>query len=92
MVDASPTARAWIDGFLNGSEPTAVDMYGPGVLDDEDDSRWDRWRAAIAAYRRTGKLPHQAWRPLLPFSAGVTLPLSVWALVGDEVWTWDARQ
>lgn len=90
VTEATDSAKAWMAGFLAGSEPTAVDMFGVGILDAEDDDpRWDRWRSALADYRRTGDWPHEPWDHLLPIPDDVNLPAYVWTVRGDEVWQWD---
>ena len=89
VTDATDSARTWIAGFLAGSEPAAVAMFGVGILDaEDDDSRWDRWRSALADYRRTGDWPDEPWEHLLPIPDGVDLPAYVWTVRGDEVWQW----
>jgi hypothetical protein len=88
VIDASDVARAWIDGFLAGSEPSATSMFGVGILDDDEGPRWGRWRAAIADYRRTGEWPHEPWAHLLPLPDGADVPPHVWTVRGDEVWRW----
>lgn len=90
VTDASVLARAWIAGFLAGSEPEPNDMFGPGMVDAaDDDPRWNRWRSAIAEYRRTGSWPHAPWTYLLPIPAGADVPDYVWTVRGAEVWRWD---
>lgn len=90
VTDASDSARAWIAGFLAGSEPTAAEMFGVGTFDaDDDDPRWDRWRSAVDNYRRTGDWPHAPWGHLLPIPQGADIPSFVWTVRGDEVWQWD---
>jgi hypothetical protein len=77
------------DGFLAGSEPAADAMFGVRIFDAEDDDpRWDRWRSALADYRRTGDWPHAPWEYLLPIPRGADIPSHVWTVRGDEVWQW----
>ena len=93
VTDATDLARAWIAGFLAGSEPAPVAMFGVGIFDVEaDDARWDRWRSALAEYRRTGDWPHEPWEHLLPIPDGIDLPPYVWTVRGDEVWQWQRLQ
>jgi hypothetical protein len=62
VTAASEEAKYWMDGFLTGTQPRAVDMFGLAIHDAEDsDPRWERWRAAIADFRRTGVWPHGRW-------------------------------
>ena len=90
VTDASDAASAWIAGFLAGSEPAADAMFGVGIFDAEDDDpRWDRWRSALADYRRTGDWPYAPWEHLLPIPDGADIPSHVWTVRGDEVWQWD---
>ena len=92
IEDMSPEAARWVAGFLSGNEPSPEDMFGPGIHDAHDsDPRWERWRAALADFRATGEWPHAGWTHLIPFPPGIALPQFVWALRGDEVWTWDGN-
>ncbi len=88
--EMSADSERWVAGFLAGNEPRPEDMFGPGIHDAHDsDPRWERWRRAVAEFRATGAWPHARWQYLIPFPAGTALPLFVWTLRGDEVWSWD---
>lgn len=90
IEEMSPESARWVAGFLAGNEPGPDDMFGPGIHDTpEEDPHWQRWRDALSEFRTTGAWPHAGWRHLIPFPPGMTLPAFVWALRGDEVWTWD---
>jgi hypothetical protein len=90
VLEASDAAWQWIDGFLSGSEPTASDMYGPGVFDLPDDHpKLQHWRDAVTEYRQTGSWPYAHWHPrLVPLPTDGLVPSSVWTLRGAEVWAW----
>jgi hypothetical protein len=83
VTDATDLASAWIAGLLAGSEPAPVAMFGVGIFDaEDDDARWDRWRSALADYRRTADWPHEPWEHLLPIPDGIDLPPYVWTVPG----------
>ena len=87
--EMSPESARWVAGFLSGNEPEAEEMFGPGIHDANDsDSRWQRWRDALAEFRATGVWSHAGWGHLIPFPPGTVLPAFVWTLRGDEVWAW----
>lgn len=48
IVDPSDFVRAWVDGFLAGSEPDPPDDESPESL--------SRWRVEVQRYRRTGEV------------------------------------
>lgn len=60
VVDASPQARIWIEGFLVGNEPDFtewLDVPPNGAMDiDDDDPRYDEWHAELRQFRRRGWL------------------------------------
>ena len=92
IEEMSAESSRWVAGFLAGNEPAPTEMFGPGIHDaPEEDSRWQRWHAAVDEFRTTGAWSHAQWRHLIPFPAGTTLPTFVWTLRGDEVWTWDGE-
>ena len=89
IEEMSPEAARWIEGFLAGNEPDPDEMFGPGIHDaDQSDPRWQRWRHAVAEFRSTGRWRPTRWGHMIPFPMGMTLPPFVWALRGDEIWTW----
>lgn len=45
----SDGARAWMDGFLVGSEPA------PPISEDADE--FDEWKMLVQSFRNTGRLP-----------------------------------
>jgi hypothetical protein len=49
----SEEARAWMDGFLVGSEPA------PPSTDDPSD--FDEWKLLVQSFRETGWLPKGSW-------------------------------
>jgi hypothetical protein len=60
IEQASEPARYWIRGFLSGNEPPPpLDSEGYEI-DDLEDPRWDRWREAVAQFRKTGAWPRDA--------------------------------
>ncbi len=90
IAELSPEAEAWMAGFLAGSEPGPQEMFGPGITEVGDaDPRMQRWREALADFRRTGWWPHAAWVDVVPFPPGTRLPQFVWVRRGDEIWAWD---
>jgi hypothetical protein len=95
VIDASPVARAWIDGFLAGSEPDLHEFLG--VTDDEaghiagDDPAFERWRAHLAESRESGWMPPLLLRPSAPVPAQAE-HLDPWCWVGGEFWAWRDRQ
>jgi hypothetical protein len=91
VTDASELSAAWVDGYLAGNAPSAGEMFGPQMADAfDEDSRFDRWRRAVADYRESGWWPYSPWRDTLPFPPAAELPDYVWELRGDEVWTWSS--
>lgn len=91
IVDASSTARAWLDGYLAGSEPGAEFMFGAEIHDLPDDHpRWQRWRDAVGRYRATGNWSGGFWTDLTPILGDVLLP--AWTRRGDEIWAWDGQE
>ncbi len=69
ITECSEEARYWIDGFLVGNEADADEMFGAAMLHDalDDDPRWERWRGALAQFRRSGVWMHERWRDLPAF-------------------------
>ena len=53
MTNLSPAARAWISGFLSGSEPGPPEFAG----DEHAEAVEDAWRAAVLLFERSGELP-----------------------------------
>lgn len=91
IIDASPVALAWIDGYLVGSEPDLHEYLG--ISSDEagligrDDPAFARWRADIAVARRDGWMPFLHLRPSSPVPADAE-HLEPWCWVGGEFWAW----
>jgi len=87
--DASPAARAWVDGFLAGNEPRPEDLAGPDIHNlDDDDERWGQWRTAVREFRRTGLDRWPDWWSPGPLPASAPLAVGVWCLRGCQVWQW----
>lgn len=62
ILEASPEALAWIDGFLAGNEPDFAQFLGVSWDDAEkhyynDDPLCETWVAAMRAFRTRGWLP-----------------------------------
>jgi hypothetical protein len=92
VMDASPIARAWIDGFLAGNEPAPGEMFGEQVYDLPDDHpKWIRWRAAVTRFRATGRWDGGHWYELDPIDPSAQLVEPAWARRGDEIWLWDGN-
>jgi hypothetical protein len=90
IAELSPEAEVWMAGFLAGNEPEPQEMFGPGITEAaDDDPRVQRWRQALAEFRRTGWWPHASWVDVVPFPPGTHLPQFVWVRRGDEIWAWD---
>lgn len=53
----SPEAGYWVRGFLSGNEPAPPLDPDGYEIDDLDDPRWQRWRAAVEEFRRSGAWP-----------------------------------
>ena len=91
IVDASPLARAWIDGFLVGSEPELHEYLG--ISSDEaghigrDDAAFARWRSDMAVARERGWMPLLRLRPASPVPVDAE-HLDPWCWVGGEFWAW----
>lgn len=67
----------------------AYDLFGPEMENaDDEDERWECWRALLREYRETGDWLYDRWRDLVPFPEGTPLPPYVWTLRGPEVWVW----
>jgi hypothetical protein len=91
IVDASPVAWAWIDGYLAGSEPDlneylGIDRDEAGLIA-RDDPAFARWRADMAVGRRDGWMPFLFRRPAAPVPADAE-HLDPWCWVGGEFWAW----
>jgi hypothetical protein len=92
VIEASVEARAWLDGYLAGSEPSPAFMFGREIHSaPDDDPRWVRWQAAVAEYRRTGTWLGGSWEDVTPIEAGAQLPVPASTRRGDEVWEWDGE-
>ena len=90
VIDASPTAAAWIDGFLAGNEPGPHVMFGEQAHDlADDDPKMVRWRAAVGRFRATGRWDGGYWVDLVPVVPTEPLVEPVWVRQGDEIWLWD---
>ncbi len=91
VVDASPLARAWIDGFLVGSEPRLHEYLGISADEagniDRDQAAFVRWRADMAVARDRGWMPMLRLRPSSPVPADAE-HLEPWCWVGGEFWAW----
>jgi hypothetical protein len=91
IIDGSPAALAWVDGFLVGSEPDLHEYLGitgdEAGLIDRDDPAFARWRADVAAARGDGWLPFLHQRPVTPVPAEGE-HLEPWCWVGGEFWQW----
>jgi hypothetical protein len=90
--EASPTTWAWIDGFLAGNEPEFHEFLGIGRHEagrfDDDDPAYDRYRRAMADFRRSGSMPTELrGRPTLGPPSG--LPIEPWSLAGGQAFGWD---
>jgi hypothetical protein len=91
VVDASPLARSWIDGFLVGSEPDLHEYLGisadeAGYIHREDPA-FSRWRTDMAVAREEGWMPFLRLRPSSPVPADAE-HLEPWCWVGGEFWAW----
>jgi hypothetical protein len=93
VIDASPLARAWIDGFLVGSEPELHEYLGIDADEagdiDRDDPAFARWRGAMAVARERGWMPALRLRPSVPVPRDAE-QLQPWCSVGGEFWAWRA--
>jgi hypothetical protein len=91
VVDASPVARAWIDGFLVGSEPNLHEYLGISYDEadyiDRDHPTFARWRADMAVAREQGWMRSLRPRPSSPVPADAE-HLEPWCWVGGEFWAW----
>ncbi len=91
----SPSAQAWLEGYLAGAEPEPQEVFGPDIHDvGVEDERWVRWQQLVRDFRASGTWLLQDWWDPAPLPAGVDLPalLAVpavpWVVRGAEVWTW----
>jgi hypothetical protein len=57
VMEASPLARMWLDGFLHGQEPDFADFMGAddALIEHADDADYDRWLAHTAQFRLRGE-------------------------------------
>jgi hypothetical protein len=90
IIEASPEAWLWIDGFLHGQEPGLFEFLGRSLdlYDNHDEGDIARWEAWNQRFRRHGWAP-----PLcqLPASDPVLNELSSpqpWAYCGGRFWVW----
>jgi hypothetical protein len=94
VEDASPSARAWIDGFLAGNEPDLDEYLGFGEVWDLGDNDPDvvRWIDACRRFRRGGYMPPVPKRPRRQVPANPLLPKGrLWSPAGEQVWVWDGE-
>ena len=54
MLTCSTATRYWVQGFLSGNEPGLPTNEEGDIIDDEDDPRVKKWRAAIELFATTG--------------------------------------
>jgi hypothetical protein len=89
VTDASPLARAWLDGFLAGSGPDPEVMFGDGIYDLPDDHPpWKRWREALHEFRHTGDWEAGRWVEVTAIEGDVDLVQPAWVRRGPEIWVW----
>ena len=96
IADASEAARWWIEGFLNGNEPTldeyvGTDAYDAGIID-ESHPAYRRWRNALDHFRRIGDTMNLARRPDRPMPIETVNGHIPWIWVGGELWIWTHGQ
>lgn len=103
----SDAARAWITGFLTGSEPHITEYLGVderdlenGTTPDWTEEDHERWQAFTARFRRTGTHPSLNRRPVTPLvitddersELRIDGELRPWARAGERVWVPDGRR
>ena len=86
ILEYSDGARAWVDGFLAGTEPSVTDFLGIAA-DDVDYGADDvqRWQAAMKLFRAEGELAPLMPRPRTAVSAEAAM-LNPWAIAGGQVY------
>lgn len=91
VVNASASARCWIEGFLAGNEPTFAEYLGvaPWSEPEIDDPSYARWNAFLSDFHVTGTSPFLNPRPTLAVPPGVAAEPVPWVHAGGEVWVWD---
>jgi hypothetical protein len=91
VIEASPVAHAWIDGFLVGSEPDLHEYLGLSVnAADHIDGYQEainRWQADLAEARKNGWMQHLFLRPSAPVPSEVE-HLEPWCWIGGEFLAW----
>lgn len=66
ILECSEASRWWVEGFLNGNEPSFYGYYGrdENEIDvHDDDPRWERLRRARERFRSDGAIGECALRP-----------------------------
>jgi hypothetical protein len=90
ILDSSELSKAWLSGFLAGSEPSITDVAGkagePSPDPDEEDVR--RWEAVVARYRESGVLSNLARLPLAPMPPDTPTGPAPWLATAGEILTW----
>ena len=93
IEEMAEESALWVQGFLNGNEPGPADMFGPAIHQaDESDPKWQRWRAAVAKFRDTGRWAPARWRQLPPTPPDIEGAPRAWTVIGDEYWSWDGHE
>jgi hypothetical protein len=90
VVDASPEARLWLDGFLRGQEATLFEFMGSSEdlldrVDDDDLARWQTWNAR---FRTNGSAPGLNHLPPPVEALGRIDNPAPWCHVAGRYWIW----
>jgi hypothetical protein len=90
VVDASPEARLWLDGFLRGQEATLLEFMGSSEdllarVDDDDLARWQTWNAR---FRANGSAPGLNHLPPRVQALGRIADPVPWCHVAGRYWIW----
>ena len=90
VVDASPEARLWLDGFLRGQEATLFEFMGSSEdllarADAEDLARWQDWNTR---FRATGSAPGLNHLPASVDALGLIADPQPWCYVAARYWVW----
>jgi hypothetical protein len=90
IVDASPEAVLWLDGFLRGQEATLFEFMGSSEdlldrVDDDDLARWQDWNKQ---FRETGSAPALNHLPAPVDALSVIADPRPWCYVAGRYWVW----
>ena len=88
ITGGSPSALAWVAGFLAGCEPSLGEFLGLSQeeADNADDSAVDSWIQVLGSFRQSGVMPAGIGKP--PTGHPPSIGLRPWSLGQGRVWLW----